>query len=104
MMSTTGVQGVIKATISSPINVKANLSPQINIEADLSTPVNIKTEIDIPRVVGNRPYSGEYIVIPSDEEQVLETQGLAMNGNVIVKPIPENYGKITWNGSVLTVS
>ena len=49
-------------------------------------------------------YAGPYTVTPSPETQVLETHGLVMTGNVTVNPIPSNYGLITWNGSVLTVS
>lgn len=50
------------------------------------------------------PYEGEYAVTPGAEAQVLETRGLRMTGNVIVNPIPQNYGLITWDGSTLTVS
>ena len=49
-------------------------------------------------------YSGEYEVTPTEETQVLETAQKLMARNVTVNPIPNNYGLITWNGSVLTVS
>lgn len=49
-------------------------------------------------------YDGEYEVIPSTEEQVLETANKRMTQNVVIKPIPNNYGLITWDGSSLTVS
>ena len=49
-------------------------------------------------------YSREYIVTPSSETQILETEGLMMAHNVTINPIPSNYGLITWNGSTLTVS
>lgn len=50
------------------------------------------------------PYTGAYTVTPSAAEQVLYTDGLRMTDNITVNPIPSNYGLITWNGSVLTVS
>lgn len=50
------------------------------------------------------PYTGEYEVTPSEETQTLLTVGKNMTRNVTVHPIPSNYGMITWNGSVLTVS
>lgn len=53
---------------------------------------------------GGTPYAGPYIITPSEDTQVLNTTGLKMTDNVTVEPIPENYGLITWNGSVLTVS
>lgn len=49
-------------------------------------------------------YTGEYEVTPSSETVVLETASRLMTRNVTVNPIPSNYGLITWNGSVLTVS
>lgn len=49
-------------------------------------------------------YHGLREVTPSQQEQVLETGGYLLTSNVIVKPIPKNYGLITWNGSYLTVS
>ena len=50
------------------------------------------------------PYSGSTRVIPSAQTQTLETAGLTVLENIIVEPIPSNYGLITWNGSTLTVS
>ena len=50
------------------------------------------------------PYTGDYAVTPSGETQTLNTNGLRMTDNVTVNPIPSNYGLITWNGAVLTVS
>lgn len=49
-------------------------------------------------------YTGETSVTPSEEEQVLQTNGLYVPSNITVAPIPSNYGKITYNGSVITVS
>lgn len=50
------------------------------------------------------PYTGDYTVTPSAETQTLSTEGLMMTSNVTVNPIPSNYGLITYNGSVITVS
>lgn len=49
-------------------------------------------------------YTGPFVVTPNTETQTLLTQGLHMAQNVTVNPIPSNYGLITWNGSILTVS
>lgn len=49
-------------------------------------------------------YSGSYIVTPTDEAQTLDTVDKRMADNLVINPIPSNYGKITWNGSFLTVS
>lgn len=49
-------------------------------------------------------YSGEYTITPSAETQVLQTDHLVMSQNLIVNPIPSNYGLITYNGTTITVS
>lgn len=54
--------------------------------------------------VEREAYAGPYTVTPSDEAQVLHTDEKRMTGDVTVEKIPSNYGKITWNGSVLTVT
>ena len=54
-------------------------------------------------LLGGIPYTGEYEVTPSDEAQVLETSGLMMTENVTIAPIPDNYGRIAWNGSGILV-
>lgn len=49
-------------------------------------------------------YTGAMEVTPSAEEQVLLTKGLMMPDHVHINPIPSNYGLITYNGSIITVS
>lgn len=49
-------------------------------------------------------YTGETTVTPSAVEQRLATTGLLVSTDIIINPIPSNYGLITWNGSTLTVS
>ena len=49
-------------------------------------------------------YTGSVVVTPSSETQTLNTANLMMPANVTVNPIPSNYGLITYNGSIITVS
>ena len=49
-------------------------------------------------------YSGPYEVTPSQQTQTLPTANKTLSQNVTVNPIPSNYGKITWDGRILTVS
>lgn len=55
-------------------------------------------------VRSGKAYEGAYEVTPSATEQVLPTEGRVMQRDVVIAPIPSNYGLITWDGSVLTVS
>ena len=50
------------------------------------------------------PYEGAITVTPSFNTQVLHTEHKTLLTDITVNPIPSNYGLITWNGSVLTVS
>lgn len=68
---------------------------------DVTLRVGLETAIE---TVEGQTYEGPYSVTPSQQAQTLATEGHLMTGNVVVNPIPSNYGKITWNGAVLTVS
>ena len=49
-------------------------------------------------------YDGPTEITPTQETQVLRTALKITMEDIIVNPIPSNYGLITWNGSTLTVS
>lgn len=50
------------------------------------------------------PHQGPYEATPSSAEQVFAVSGKRMTQDFTVHAIPSNYGLITWNGSVITVS
>ena len=80
------------------------LTPAGTLSGTLSTPKTITGQLTVPQYVLPPAYTGPYEVTPSSTEQVLNTDTFYMNGNVIINPVPSNYGLITWNGSTLTVS
>jgi hypothetical protein len=49
-------------------------------------------------------YTGEYVFTPGPEEQVVRTKNTVLLDNITIRPIPRNYGLITYNGSFITVS
>jgi len=49
-------------------------------------------------------YEGEYDFTPSGEPQTVSIAGLKAAQDIIIEAIPDNYGLITWDGSVITVS
>lgn len=55
-------------------------------------------------VIGADPYEGAYEVTPSREKQILQTADKHTTENIVVNPIPKNYGLITYSGYELTVS
>lgn len=56
------------------------------------------------KVMPHPEYEGPTEFTPSSVEQTIQTENLLVLTNITVKPIPHNYGLITWNGSFLTVS
>ena len=72
---------------------------------DVSEDENIVISMDSSiQIINTETYQGDYVITPQTEMVTLETEGLAMSQNIIINPIPSNYGLITWDGSVLTVS
>ena len=43
------------------------------------------------------PYTGTYEVTPDLHAQVLATNGKTMLNDVVVQPIPSNYGRVTYD-------
>ena len=49
-------------------------------------------------------YTGETTFTPSPHEQIIPTRNTLVRENITIKPIPRNYGLITYNGAFITVS
>ena len=78
-----------------------SLVVSLGVETDTPYPMSVDTEI---RTVAGESYQGDYHATPSDVAQVIPTAGLYMREDFTVEPIPSNYGLISWNGAILTVS
>lgn len=80
--------------------------PIVTAEATMEG-MAVEAEADVvTRIVGGGApeYRGAYVVTPTEEEQTLQTNARTMRDDVIIRPIPSNYGRITWDGRTLTVS
>lgn len=70
---------------------------------ETNTPIQV--DVETPVVAGTaKEYKGECDITPTDAKQVFNTEGMRCPHNFIVEPIPNNYGLITYNGSIITVS
>lgn len=49
-------------------------------------------------------YTGDYEFTPTQETQIAPTGGYYLEQDIVINPIPSNYGLITWDGATLTVS
>ena len=87
----------IRITLSVDSSAEANL--QVSDDGDMTLALG-------EPYIGSSPpeYQGDYEVTPSGETQFLDTANKVLTQAVTINPIPSNYGLITWNGSVLTVS
>lgn len=79
-----------------------------NVTIDQSQSMNVQFKEDVFDCVfddvRSADYSGPYQVTPSETEQVLPTANTSLASNIVINPIPSNYGLVEWNGSNLTIS
>ena len=64
----------------------------------------IQGMLTIPSAVGVEIYDGEYEFTPTEDTQTVSIENKMAVQDITINPIPSNYGLITWNGAILTVS
>lgn len=74
------------------------------ISGTLSGVGSMSAGLSVPTGKAVAPYTGAYEYTPTSETQVIEIEGLRALSNIIIDPVPQNYGLISWDGSTLTVS
>lgn len=70
----------------------------------LSAAKGISGLLTIPSAVDVETYDGSYEFTPTADTQTIEIEQKMATANIIINPIPSNWGLITWNGATLTVS
>lgn len=83
-----------EATLLSVMDGESNL--QTVIDGEIGTITRVREALPA--------YDGPTEVTPSAETQILPTTERSVLADIVIKPIPSNYGLITWNGSTITVS
>lgn len=88
------------------VTVEARIADSIvAVSPEINANIAVDAELaNLIRTTNYEEYSGETVVTPSAEAQVLQTGNRVVLENITINPIPSNYGLITWNGAVLTVS
>lgn len=84
--------GTISGSVTGMKRLTGTLSPTGRLSGVLSLP-----EISYP-------YRGEYEITPGEETQVIAIANLKATQDIIINAIPSNYGLVTWDGSILTIS
>ena len=88
------VYGTLTGTLTSTGTVSGSLS---------STPT-LSVTLTVPNAAGVPKYEGDYEFTPTSETQTVAIEGLMARHDIVINPIPQNYGLITWDGSTITVS
>ena len=88
------VAGHISGKLSAIGSIKGTLGGMGSIKGVISVPTTIDVDI----------YDGVTEVTPSTQMQVLPVRNKTVTDNIIINPIPSNYGLVTWDGSRLTIS
>lgn len=83
--------------IKGTLNAVGRLGGTISGVGDLSGTLNVYSGNASP------PFTGDYEYTPTEETQVIEIADKRATENITINPIPNNYGRIAWNGSTLTV-
>lgn len=74
-------------------------------------PMGVETQHEIAMTIGATyamsvadDYEGAYEFTPTESTQTAQIEGKKATQDIVINPIPTNYGRITWNGSKITVS
>lgn len=88
------VYGRISGTLTSAATLSGSLASAARLTGGLTIPA------ERPAVI----YDGPTEFTPAQEAQTIEIAGMWAPDDIIINPIPSNYGLITWNGATLLVS
>ena len=91
--------------IAKTITVKAQLTENIiPVSVDFISLLPVTAQIVNPLTEGKVRLQEKEITPTSEEQEVDPNLGYAGLKKVIVHKIPSNYGLVTWNGSVLSIT
>ena len=103
LSSENGLSGrITNSSVSEDIYI-GKLSNTDEISGKLSSGYELSGEITSSAVSANT-YKGSYEFTPTETTQTIEIANKRAAVDIIINPIPSNYGRITWNGSVLTIT
>lgn len=88
------VYGILNGRLASSGKLSGSLASQQTMSGNLT----------IPTAILPPSYEGDYEFTPSEEAQTITIEGRTASQDIVIQPIPSNYGLITWDGRTLTVS
>lgn len=81
--------------------LSGKLTAEDKIIGEISTKNNLTGNIAVSK--GYAEFGGFYEITASDEVQTIPVGGLLMRKDITINPIPNNYGRISWNGAELFI-
>ena len=93
----------MEGNLSQRIKLKGILTPLSALNGTLSAGSTLNGSISITRGVSPDTYEGAYDIVPAEIDREFPTEGMLLTQNMIVRAIPSNYGRISWDGTKLTV-
>lgn len=98
---TADASGAVTITTDGDGSIILDTDAELDLDVRLDGEYGVVTEVH----TGDLPYyTGPTEVTPAQQTQVLQTAERAVSRNIIINPIPSNYGLVTWDGATLTVS
>lgn len=88
-------------TIPMQVSVSEVLLPVEVAVSAVNLPVNVAASYQMRE---GEIYDGPYEFTPTQETQTVSTAEKLLLDNIVINPIPQNYGLVTYNGSIITVS
>lgn len=85
------------------ITAKGALTGSVAVKHELHGVIanitKLEGNVNVGGVIKEEPnyYDGEYQITPSQEAQTLKTSQKLLVEDIIVNPIPKEYGKVTYN-------
>lgn len=79
------------------------LQETVTLRGTLQSTSDLSADLTVPPIRGGIPYGGRYEVTPTEETQILPTRGRILARDIIVNPIPTNYGRVTWTSGHLLI-
>ena len=97
--------GTLDAALSPACALEGRLETAAGLAAALSAPAEITAELHAAESGTEAEiYKGEYVITPTEDAQTVRISHMMASRDIVINPIPQSYGRVTWNGSTLTIT